>query len=96
MRCLLSPLAARDLEGIGDYIARDNPSRAVSFIREMRERCSNMVAAPLAAPLRPELGEGVRMVVFRNYLIFYRVEADCLRVERILHGARNIADLSDA
>ena len=28
------PLAELDLEEIGDYIARDNPARAVSFIRD--------------------------------------------------------------
>jgi len=33
MQCILSPLAEFDLEEIGDYIARDNPGRAVSFIR---------------------------------------------------------------
>ena len=93
MRCLLSPLAERDLEEIGDYIARDAPLRAISFIREVRERCARIASAPLAAPLRPELGEGVRMVVFRNYLIFYRAESDCLRIERILHGARDVQDL---
>ncbi len=36
MRCELSPIAEFDLEEIGDYIARDNPSRAVSFVREIR------------------------------------------------------------
>lgn len=39
MQCVFSPLAEFDLEEIGDYIARDNPSRAVTFIREIREPC---------------------------------------------------------
>jgi toxin ParE1/3/4 len=75
MQCEFSPLAEIDLEEIGDYIARDNPSRAVSFIRELRERCAKITAMPLAAPLRPELGEGVRLVTFGRYLIFYTVDA---------------------
>jgi toxin ParE1/3/4 len=33
MRLTLTPLAEQDLETIGDYIAADNPTRAVSFIR---------------------------------------------------------------
>jgi toxin ParE1/3/4 len=33
MQCVFSPLAEFDLEEIGDYIARDNSSRAVSFIQ---------------------------------------------------------------
>lgn len=96
MDCLFSPLAELDLEEIGDYIARDNPVRAVSFVREMRERCAKLARMPLASPLRPELGESFRMVVFGNYLIFYKVESDSVRIERILHGARNIPDLFDA
>jgi toxin ParE1/3/4 len=35
MQCFFSPLAEIDLEEIGDFIARDNPARAVSFIQEI-------------------------------------------------------------
>lgn len=96
MYCVFSPLAEFDLEEIGDYIARDNPKRALSFIREIRERCSQIVANPQAAPLRPELGAGLRMVPFGRYLIFYTVGAEAVRIERILHGARRLSDLFDA
>jgi len=34
MRLSFSPLAEQDLESIGDYIAADNPVRAVSFVLE--------------------------------------------------------------
>jgi toxin ParE1/3/4 len=50
MQCLFSPLAELELEEIGDYLARDNPSRAASFIREIRGRCIEITAAPAAAP----------------------------------------------
>lgn len=64
MKCIFSILAERDLEEIGDYIARDNPTRAVSFIQGIRDQCIKITANPKAAPLRPELGEGIRMVPF--------------------------------
>jgi plasmid stabilization system protein ParE len=32
MQCAFTPLAKADLEAIGDYIARDNPRRALTFI----------------------------------------------------------------
>lgn len=96
MRCVFSPLAEFDLEEIGDYIARDNPKRALSFVQEVRERCAQIVANPQAAPLRPELGAGFRMVPFGRYLIFYTVGTDAVRIERILHGARRLSDLFDA
>ncbi|UGQ46703.1 type II toxin-antitoxin system RelE/ParE family toxin [Massilia endophytica] len=36
---LLLPQAISDLEEIADYIALDNPRRAVSFIDELRRQC---------------------------------------------------------
>lgn len=96
MPCFFSPRAERDLEEIGDAIATDNPPRALSFIVALRARCEKIEAMPLAAPLRPELGEGLRMVVFGNYLIFYRVLLETVRIERVLHGARDIPDLFGA
>jgi toxin ParE1/3/4 len=35
----ITPLAAQDLEEIGDYIAQDNPSRAVEFVTELHAHC---------------------------------------------------------
>ncbi|BBO87132.1 type II toxin-antitoxin system RelE/ParE family toxin [Desulfosarcina ovata] len=96
MQCAFSPRAELDLEEIGDYIARDNPSRAISFIisfiQEIRELCFKITAAPEAFPLRRELGKDIRMVAFRHYLVFYTV-SDSVRIERILHGARDIPSI---
>jgi plasmid stabilization system protein ParE len=50
MRLAVSPRAARDLEDIGDYIARDNPARAVSFISELRLACVAIAANPQGFP----------------------------------------------
>ena len=48
MRLVFLPQAEMDLEAIGDYIARDNPQRAMSFVRELRERCRKITEAPKA------------------------------------------------
>lgn len=96
MQCVSSPLAEQDLEEIGDYIARDNPSRAVSFIREIRGQCSKIAHNPGAAPLRTEPGAEIRMISFGHYLMFHTFDSDLIGIERILHGARNIPALFDA
>jgi toxin ParE1/3/4 len=93
MSVVLSPASECDLEEIGDYIAQDNPSRAVSFIMEMRKRCLELDAMPEAAPLREDVMPGIRMAVHGNFLIFYRIDDQEVRIERILHGARNIQAL---
>lgn len=38
MKLGISPLAEQDMEAIGDYIAQDNPVRAVSFTEELYRR----------------------------------------------------------
>jgi toxin ParE1/3/4 len=60
MRLAFSQQAEIDLEDIGDYIARDNPLRALSFVRELREQCRRIAETPLAFPARSELGKGLR------------------------------------
>jgi toxin ParE1/3/4 len=85
-----SPRAARDLEEIGDYIARDNPLRAVSFLNELMETCGKIAAAPLSFEARPNIGPNIRRAVHGRYLIFYTVQPSAVRVERILHGARDL------
>jgi toxin ParE1/3/4 len=90
MRVTLSPQAERDLEAIGDYIAADNPPRAVSFIAALRAQCAAMAKAPLAYRTRPELGAGIRSCAHGNYVIFFTATKSRLNIVRILHGAMDI------
>ena len=87
-RLVLSPRAQLDLEEIGDYIARDNPSRAKSFLDELKAHCERILAMPSAYSSRDDLGAGIRMALHGRYLILFRTDPDGVRVERILHSAR--------
>jgi toxin ParE1/3/4 len=93
MRFRFSRRAEADLDEITAYIARDNPDRAVSYIGELREHCRGLVAFPEARRLLPELGEGVRLSVFGNYVVLYVLHPDLLEIRRVVHGARDLADL---
>jgi toxin ParE1/3/4 len=85
-----SDAARGDLRRIGDYIAKDSPSRAKDFVRALREGARQLADNPLAFPLVPRHEEkGFRRRVFRGYLIFFRVEGDAVFVVRILHGAQD-------
>jgi len=46
MQLLITPLAAFDLEEIGDYIAQDNPVHAESFVTELRVHCEKICLNP--------------------------------------------------
>ena len=43
MRLTFSPSAAEDLEEIGDYIARDNPKRALAFLENLESHCKRIL-----------------------------------------------------
>ncbi len=94
-RLLLSPRAAADLEEIAEYIARDNPARAASFVTELEAKCRAVAATPELYPARPDLAPGVRMAVHGRYLVLYRDLPDqaTVRVERVLHSARDVPRL---
>lgn len=93
MDIVLREEAIADLEEIGDYIALDNPVRARSFVARIKARCLAIGRNPMAARLRPQWGVGVRGIVFKRYLIAYRVEGDEVLILRVIHGARDIERL---
>ncbi|NNU38592.1 type II toxin-antitoxin system RelE/ParE family toxin [Rhizobium sophorae] len=80
--------AESDLEQIADYIARDNPRRALSFVRELRSKCEDLVDSPDGFALVPRYEpHGIRRRIHGNYLIFYRVENAKVVIVHVLHGA---------
>jgi toxin ParE1/3/4 len=92
-RVVFSPAAAADLEGIADYIAADNPTRALSFIKEIRRRCRLLGRFPLSARRIPELCANAHILPYRSYVILYRNTRSVVSIERVLHGARDILSL---
>ncbi len=90
---VLTPEAKRDLVGIADYIAADNPRRAVTFVEELEERCKALAKAPHAPRRCPQLGGDAHALPYRNYLILYRNLPTEISIARILHGARAIMAL---
>jgi plasmid stabilization system protein ParE len=90
----LTSEAERDLESIGDWIARDNPERAATFVTELLDACLGLAQFPERFPLVPRYERhGVRHRVHGDYLIFYRVDPDKAVVLHVLHGAVDYAGL---
>lgn len=84
--------AAADLERIGDWIARDNPRRAVSFVEELVACCIRIADAPEGFPLlRDHRRSGVRRRPHGQYLVFYRLRAGRIEILHVLHGAQDYA-----
>lgn len=93
MRVEFSRWVEGDLEAIGDFIAEDNPTRAVSFIREIRDKIERIGRQPLLYQLRPEIGRDARLAVVGRYVILFRVIGEIVRIERIVYGGRDLPEL---
>lgn len=95
MRVRISRRAETDLVEITDFIALDNPERANQFEDELLEHTQKISLAPLGYAERRELREGLRSCAHGAYVIFFTVDDLGVRIERILHGARDLRSLLD-
>lgn len=94
MTLFIRPAAQADLIEIGDYIAIDNPDRALSFIAEFEALIFSAIAVrPASFPARPDLGEGLRVARHYRYLVFFTHKSERIEVLRILHAARALQSL---
>ena len=85
-----SPKSRQDLLDIGDYIAKDSPTNARRFVAKLMDQCKQIGRAPLGHVSREDLATGLRMAALGRYVIFFRILDGMVRVERVLHGARNL------
>ena len=99
---VLRPAAAKEIDEIADYIAKDNPKAAARFYREVGRALDLLAAFPAIGslhPVRKKQLEGLRswpISGFRNYVIFFlpigRAGVD---VVHVLHGKRDVDQILD-
>ena len=96
MKVVFSRFVEDDLDAIAASIAEDNPTRALTFITEVRAKALSLGANALLHQLRPDIGDQARMAIVGRYAILFRITADDLvRVERIVYGGRNLPAVLD-
>ncbi len=91
--------AQKDIRGIWEYIAQNNPLNAGEFILEIEKRICSLSTSPERNPVIPE-GELLqtdqyRHFIYKNYRIVYRVQDEIVYVLRIFHGAK-LLDLTSS
>ena len=81
--------ALRTIDEIAGYIAQDNPERATSFVRELRDSAGKLESFPGMG--RAGRVHGTReLVIHKNYIAIYRVKGEDLEILRIYHVAQNL------
>jgi addiction module RelE/StbE family toxin len=79
--------ARDDLLAIIDYISDDNPDAAQRLKDEIEAKTARLPKQPLI--YRKGRVAGTReMVVRRNYIVIYAVDARAVSILRVLHAAR--------
>ena len=87
MNTLWTRTALANLDTIAQYIARDNASRAISFVGEIKGKIEMLGRFPGLG--RPGRVAGTReLVVHENYVVAYRVKDKDLQIIRVQHVAR--------
>jgi toxin ParE1/3/4 len=82
--------AAEDLIAIWRDIAVHNPVAATTHLYRLDDRIDSLFEMPNRGPRRDDLSPGLRMLVEKKHLIFYRVIEGEVFVERVLHGSRDL------
>lgn len=90
MRITLSPHVPGDLEEIGDYIAQDSPRHAA---RLLRTRMEEIARQPTLYQIRREIAPDARLASVGSYIILFRIHGNIVRIERVLHGSRDLLAL---
>jgi len=81
--------ALLDLESIRDYIRRDSSYYATRFVDRIITAIDNLEHFPQAGRLIEEAtDDNIRELLFHNYRIVYRAEAERVLILTIIHGAR--------
>lgn len=81
--------ALRSVDDIAGHIAKDNPTRASSFVLELQATVTRL-------QLYPGMGRAGRvpgtreLVLHKNYIAIYRVRGDDVEILRLHHVARNL------
>jgi addiction module RelE/StbE family toxin len=93
-KIIFSPQAIADLESAVRFIAKENPDAAVRVGNALIDRVAILEDFPLLGSLYPQR-PGVRKLVSRPYIIFYRLrlEENCVDILRYWHAARGEPEL---
>jgi toxin ParE1/3/4 len=91
-RYLLSAQAIDDLQDIWDYLAleKENPSAAHRQVELLYRKFTMLAQNPWLGEGCDSLRPGLRFFTAEKYVVFYVAKADCVEIERVIHGARDI------
>ena len=93
---VFTPLAARDLNEVWDYVASDSIEAADRVLDALETALRGLAKNPGKGHWRDDLADRRhRFFLVYSYLIVYRPETNPMQVIRVLHASRDIQSLLD-
>ena len=88
-----TPLAEYDLETIWQYISEANHQAADKLVHALLQKCGLLARNSRLGRTRDDLMVSLRSFPHKNYVIFYFPMESGIEIYRILHSARDIAEV---
>jgi len=86
--------AIEDLGKAAEFIARDSPYYAASFVRQARNAASSLDYSPERGRIVPESERtDVREIYVKSYRLIYQVTSHNVFILAFIHGVRDLANI---
>lgn len=89
----INPMVVEDLKEIRDYIAEDNPAKAIETIENIYNKFENLRIFPdMGTDLsrRVSFRSDYKYAVWNNYVIIYKSEKGHVEIYRVINRYRDV------
>jgi toxin ParE1/3/4 len=85
-----SPRMRLEFRDILNWLFDERPGREDKFIEAIEKVAHRLCVFPESGVSIQDVMVGFRMVPVWDYLLFYSIQSDHIRLERLIHGARDL------
>lgn len=96
MKLRINPVVAEDLKSIKSFIAEDNSDKALETVQGIYKQFENIQQFPyIGADLskRVSFKTDYRYVVWKDYVVLYRVGKDVVEIYRVVNRYQDITKI---
>jgi toxin ParE1/3/4 len=86
--------ANQDLILIWHYIAQHNPEAANAQLEAIERKCQLLLRYPKIGRSTDDIRKGSRTLPCGAYVILYRENSEGIEIVRVVHGARDLRQLT--
>lgn len=85
--------ASQDLEEISDYFLEKSIDAGDRFVQAFSQKCQHIARFPYIGKSYDRIRPGLRGLLLMDYIVFYCVSENDVKILRIVSGYRNLQDV---